>query len=138
MRTSAAMAPSLLANTGFRSSSAISGKSLTSWLTRTMVSPIASRLTASPPRTPLSISAAWMPSSMDMASSLVAGARRKVMSFNTSTSTPPRPKATSLPKLLSVMAPTITSWPPLIICCTCTPRIRASAWYFLAFSTICS
>ena len=43
----------------------------------------------------------------------VAGARRKVMSFSTSTSTPPRPKATSLPKLPSVTAPTMTSWPPV-------------------------
>ena len=43
MRTSAAIAPSLLANTGFRSISEISGKSLTSWLTRTMMSHSASR-----------------------------------------------------------------------------------------------
>ena len=35
------------------------------------------------------------------------------MSFSTSTSTPPRPNATSLPKLPSVTAPTMTSWPPL-------------------------
>ena len=107
MRTSAAIAPSSPANTGFRSISAISGKSLTSCDTRTMVSCSASRLTGSPPRTPLSISAAWMPSSIEAASSCVAGARRKVTSLSTSTSTPPMPKATSLPKLSSVIAPTI-------------------------------
>ncbi len=60
--------------------------------------------------------AAWMPSSIDSASSLVAGARRKVMSFSTSTSTPPRPKATSLPNEPSVIEPMITSVPPTSIC----------------------
>ena len=92
-----------------------------------MMSASASRLAGSPPRTPLSISAAWMPSSIDIASSLVAGARRKVTSFSTSTSTPPRPKATSLPNEPSVIEPMITSVPPISICCTCTPSILASA-----------
>ena len=132
------MAPSLLAKIGFRSISEISGKSLTSWLTRTIRLDSASRLIGSLPRTPLSISAAWMPSSMERASSRVAGARRKVMSLSTSTSTPPMPNATSLPKLLSVTAPTITSWPPLIICCTCTPTTRASALYFFALAMMVS
>ena len=58
MRTSAAIAPLAVANTGFRSSSEISGKSLTSSLTRTIRLASASRFTGSPPRTPLSISAA--------------------------------------------------------------------------------
>jgi hypothetical protein len=57
-----------------------------------------------------------MPSSIESASSRVTGARRKVMSFKTSTSTPPRPNATSLPKLPSVTAPMMTSWPPASIC----------------------
>ncbi len=138
MRTSAAIAPSLVANTGFRSISEISGKSLTSSLTPTMRLASASRLTASPPRTPFSISAAWMPSSIERASALVAGARRKVMSFSTSTSTPPRPNATSLPKLPSVTAPTITSWPPFSICCTWMPSILASALYFFALARMVS
>ena len=138
MRTSAAIAPSLLANTGFRSISEISGKSLTSWLTRTIRLDSASRFTGSLPRTPLSISAAWMPSSMEIASSRVAGARRNVMSLSTSTSTPPRPNATSLPKLPSVTAPTITSWPPLIICWICTPTMLALALYFFALAMIWS
>ncbi len=94
----------------------------------------ASRLTGSEPRTPFSISAAWMPSSIDSASSLVAGARRNVMSFITSTSTPPSPNATSLPNEGSVTAPTITSWPPDSICCTCTPRSVALASYFFALA----
>ncbi len=59
----------------------------------------ASRLTGSAPRTPLRISPALMLSSIESASSWLVGARRKVMSFSTSTSTPPMPKATSLPKL---------------------------------------
>ncbi|MNL39597.1 hypothetical protein D3C87_1618830 [compost metagenome] len=136
IRTSAAMAPSLLANTGFRSSSEISGKSVTSCDTRSIMPASASRLAGSAPRTPLSTSAAAMPSSIDSASSLVAGAMRKVMSLSTSTSTPPRPKATSLPNDGSVTAPMMTSWPPVIICCTCTPMISALALYFLAFSTM--
>ena len=69
------------------------------------------------------ISAAAMPSSIDSASSRVAGARRNVMSLKTSTSTPPRPNATSLPKRRSVTAPTITSWPPASFCCTWMPTI---------------
>ncbi len=116
MRTSAAMASFGVAKTGLRSSSTISGKSLTSCETLTITSASASRLTASPPRTPFSISAAWMPSSIDRASSRVAGASRKVMSFKTSTSTPPRPKATSLPNEPSVIDPTMTSVPPFSIC----------------------
>ena len=79
-----------------------------------------------------------MPSSIDSASSLVAGARRNVMSFSTSTSTPPMPNATSLPNDGSVTAPMITSCPPPIICCTCTPRMVALASYFLALATIVS
>src|SRR3978361_469692 len=54
--TESRVAPCLLANTGFRSISEISGKSLTSWLTRTIRLDSASRLTGSLPRTPLSIS----------------------------------------------------------------------------------
>ena len=99
-----------------------------------MMSAIASRLAGSLPRTPLSISWAWMPSSIDSASSLVAGARRKVMSFSTSTSTPPRPNATSLPNDPSVTAPMMTSWPPSSICWTWMPSILASALYFLALA----
>ena len=86
----------------------------------------ASRSTGGAPRTPRRISAAAMPSSIDSASSRVAGARRKVMSFSTSTSTPPRPKATSLPKAGSVTAPMMTSCPPVSICWTCTPSMLAS------------
>ena len=128
------MAVFLLAKTGLRSSSEISGKSLTKSLTLTIKFASASRLTGSEPRTPFSISAALMPSSMESASALVAGASRKVMSLRTSTRTPPRPKATSFPKLGSVTAPMMTSCPPWIICWTCTPKIMASALYFLAFS----
>ena len=64
------------------------------------------------PRTPRSISAAPIPSSIDSASSAVSGASRKVTSLSTSTSTPPRPKATTLPNVGSVTAPTMTSCPP--------------------------
>ena len=138
MRTSAAVASDLVANTGLRSSSTISGKSLTSCETLTITSASASRFTGSPPRTPCSISAAWMPSSIEKASSRVAGARRKVMSFSTSTSTPPRPNATSLPNEPSVIEPTITSVPPLSICWTWTPSILASALYFLALARMVS
>ena len=63
--------------------------------------------------------------SIDSASSRVAGASRNVMSFNTSTRMPPRPKATSLPKAGSVTAPMSTSWPPESICWTCTPSMVA-------------
>src|SRR5216683_1295550 len=94
----------------------------------------ARRLAGSLPRTPLSISWAWMPSSIDSASCLVAGASRKVMSLRTSTSTPPRPKATSLPNDPSVTAPTMTSCPPSSICWTWMPSILASDLYFLAFA----
>src|SRR6266540_3865817 len=73
------------------------------------------------------IAAAAMPSSIASAPSRVAGASRNVMSFSTSTSTPPRPNATSLPNDGSVTAPTITSWPPPSICWTCTPRMVAFA-----------
>ncbi len=61
------------------------------------------------------------------------------MSLSTSTSTPPRPNATSLPKLWSLTAPTITSCAPVgSICCTCTPLTTAPALYFFAFATIVS
>ncbi|MGY4290566.1 hypothetical protein ACVWXO_009832 [Bradyrhizobium sp. LM2.7] len=103
-----------------------------------MMSASAMRLTGSLPRTPLRISCAWMPSSIESASSLVAGARRKVTSFRTSTSTPPSPKATSLPNEPSVIEPTITSVPPASICCTWMPSILASALYFLALERMVS
>ena len=138
MRTSAAIAAFAVANTGFRSSSLISGKSATSCDTRSIIGASASRLTASEPRTPFSISAAAMPSSIDSASSCVAGASRNVTSFSTSTRTPPRPNATSLPNDGSVTAPMITSWPPVSICCTCTPLIVAFASYLRALATIVS
>ena len=127
MRTSAAVAVLAVANTGFKSSSAISGKSAINWETFSINAASVSRFTAGAPRTPFSISAAAMPSSIESASSREAGAKRKVMSFNTSTSTPPKPKATSLPNEGSVTAPTMTSCPPLSICCTCTPRSFALA-----------
>ena len=114
MRTSAAMAPSLrgehrvqvhLGDLGEVGDQL--GDALDQSRERLAVRP------ARAPRTPFSISAAWMPSSIDSASSSVAGARRNVMSFSTSTSTPPRPNATSLPNEGSVTAPTMTSWPPV-------------------------
>lgn len=123
---SAAMAPWGVAITGFRSTSAISGKSVTSWETRRICSATAHRSTARAPRTPRRISAARIESSIDAASSAVTGASRKVTSFSTSTNTPPSPKATTFPKAGSVTAPTMTSWPGGSICCTCTPSIRAS------------
>src|SRR5688572_4085215 len=138
MRTSAAVTPFAVANTGFRSISTISGKSETSFETPTIRSASAPRCTGSEPRTPFSISAAAMPSSIDSASSRVAGASRNVMSFITSTSTPPRPNATSLPNDGSVTAPTITSCPPFSICWTCTPSRSAFASYFFALAMIVS
>ncbi len=139
MRTSTAVAPFGVANTGFRSTSLISGKSVTSCETRSMIVASASRSTGCPPRTPLSISAAWMPSSIESASLREVGASRNVTSLSTSTSTPPSPNATSLPKLPSLTAPTITSCAPVgSICCTCTPVIVGSALYFFAFATIVS
>ena len=93
-----------------------------------------SRLAGSAPRTPRRISAAAIPSIIDSAVSVVAGASRNVTSLSTSTSTPPSPNATTLPKVSSVTVPTITSWPELSSCCTWTPTIRASAWYALALS----
>ena len=60
------------------------------------------------------------------------------MSFITSTSTPPRPNATSLPNEGSVTAPTITSCPPFSICCTWTPSRSAFASYFFALAMIVS
>ena len=136
MRTSAAIAPLLLANTGFRSISAISGKSAISCETFWINAASASRLTGSAPRTPLRISAAAMPSSIDSASSFDAGARRNVMSFSTSTRMPPRPNATSLPNEGSVTAPTITSCPPCSICWIWTPSKWAFGSYFLALAMI--
>lgn len=118
---SAATAPSGEAMTGLRSTSAISGKSVTSWDTRRICSASAHRSTGGAPRTPRRISAAPIESSIDFASSAVTGARRNVMSFNTSTSTPPRPKATTFPNVGSVTAPMMTSWPGGTSCCTCTP-----------------
>ncbi len=70
MRTSAAIAPLFVANTGFKSSSAISGKSATSRETFTIIAASAARSTGSAPRTPFSISAAAIPSSIDSASSV--------------------------------------------------------------------
>ncbi len=136
MRTSAAIAPAFAANTGFRSISTISGKSDTSCDTPRIMPASAVRLTGSDPRTPFRTSAAAMPSSIDSASSFDAGASRNVTSFITSTSTPPSPKATSLPNDGSVTAPMITSCPPPTICCTCTPRICALRSYFLALAMI--
>ena len=49
---------------------------------------------------------------------------------------PPRPNATSLPNDGSVTAPMMTSWPPMIICCTCTPCRLALASYFFALAMI--
>ncbi len=66
---------------------------------------------------------------------MLAGARRNVTSFVTSTSTPPNPNATTLPKLGSVTAPTMTSR-PAAICCTWMPSIRALRLYFLALAVI--
>ena len=82
-----------------------------------------------------------MPSTIDLASSGVVGASRKVTSLVTSTSTPPRPKATIFPNAGSVTAPTMTSWtsgPFTSICWTCTPVMSASAWYAFALATIVS
>jgi hypothetical protein len=103
-----------------------------------MIFASALRSTPLAPRTPLRIGAALTSSSIDSASGFDAGARRNVTSCSTSTSTPPRPKATSLPKLGSVTAPTITSWPPPTICCTCTPCSTALRLYFFALATIVS
>ena len=98
MRTSAAIAPLLVANTGFRSISEISGKSEISCDTFSINVASASRLTGSEPRTPFSISAACdAVEHRQRIVACVAGASRNVMSFITSTSTPPRPNATSLP-----------------------------------------
>ena len=137
IRASTAVAPSLVAKIGFRSISWISGKSAIMFETATTTLASASRSTGSAPRTPRSTSAAWMPSSIESASSVLAGARRKVTSFSTSTRTPPSPKATSLPKLGSVTAPTITScaW-PVSICWTWTPSTLALGAWPLAASTI--
>ena len=77
-----------------------------------------------------------MLSSIDSASVADAGASRNVMSFITSTSTPPKPNATSLPNEGSVTAPMITSSPPPAICCTCTPRRSALRSYFFALAMI--
>ena len=79
-RTSTAVAPPGVANTGFRSTSASCGKSETRSETRWMRPASASRSTGSAPRTPRSTSAAAIPSSMDSASSLLVGASRKVTS----------------------------------------------------------
>ena len=77
-----------------------------------------------------------MLSSIDSASSFVAGASLNVASFSTSTRMPPKPKATSLPKDGSVTAPMITSCPPCNICCTCTPASVALSLYFFALAMI--
>ncbi len=112
---------------------------MTSCETASIIAARASRSTGSAPRTPLSISAAWMPSSIESASSRVAGASRNVTSLSTSTSTPPRPNATSLPKLWSVTAPTMTSCAPVgSICCTWMPEICAAGSYRFALATIVS
>ncbi len=136
MRTSAAIAPAFDANTGFRSISAISGKSATSCETFLIIVASAARFTGAAPRTPFRISAAAMPSSIDSASAFDAGARRNVMSFSTSTRMPPSPNATSLPNAGSVTAPTITSWPPATICWTWTPSSSALRLYFFALAMI--
>lgn len=124
---SAATALVGVAITGLRSTSAISGKSATSWDTRRICSATAHRSTAGAPRTPRRISAARIESSMDSASSASSGASRNVTSLRTSTSTPPRPKATTFPKVGSVTAPTMTSCPLGSSSWICTPSIRASA-----------
>ncbi len=125
-RMSAATAPSGVAITGLRSTSAISGKSATSWDTRRICSATAHRSTAACPRTPRRISAARIESSIDSASSGVTGASRNVTSLRTSTSTPPSPNATTFPNVGSVTAPTITSCPCGSNSCTWTPSMRAS------------
>ena len=67
----------------------------------------------------------------------VAGARRNVMSFSTSTRTPPRPNATSLPNAGSVTAPMITSWPPCEhLLHLHAERCFALALYFFALAMI--
>lgn len=135
-RMSAATAPSGVAITGLRSTSAISGKSATSWDTRRICSAIAHRSTPARPRTPRRISAALIESSMDSASSALTGASRNVTSLRTSTSTPPSPNATTFPNVGSVTAPTMTSCPCGSNSWTCTPSMRADAAYARAFSMI--
>lgn len=130
-RMSAATAPSGVAITGLRSTSAISGKSATSWDTRRICSAIAHRSTPARPRTPRRISAALIESSMDSASSALTGASRNVTSLRTSTSTPPSPNATTFPNVGSVTAPTMTSCPcgatpgPVRLQCARTRRTHA-------------
>jgi len=124
---SAATAPSGVAITGLRSTSAISGKSATSWDTRRICSATAHRSTPACPRTPRRISAERIESSMDSASSASTGASRKVTSLSTSTSTPPSPNATTFPNVGSVTAPTMTSCPFGSSSWICTPAIRAPA-----------
>jgi hypothetical protein len=126
MRTSAATAPFASAKTGLRSTSTISGMSVTSLPTRSIKLASACLFAGSAPRAPRSTSAALMSSSILSASSPETGASRKVTSFNTSTRTPPRPNAITLPKVGSVTAPTMTSWPPPTSCCTWMPSIFAS------------
>ena len=103
-----------------------------------MIDASAPRSTPAPPRTPLRISAALMPSTISAALSGEVGARRNVTSRSTSTSTPPMPNVTTGPNDGSVMAPTSTSVPSDSICCTWTPVMSASDLYALAFSMMVS
>ena len=136
MRTSTAVAPALSASTGLRSISLISGKSCTNCETFSMTVPRVSRFTPAAPRTPRNTAAPAMSSSMPIASWCEVGARRKAASCITSTMTPPMPKATSLPKLGSVTAPTMTSCAAPSMRCTCTPSIAAPGWWATAFAII--
>ena len=137
-RTSTAVAPAGVANTGFKSSSAIAGWSSTSCPTLQIRSTKASLSTPGWPRTPSRMAVPAISSNMAAACSRVVGASRKVTSRSTSTSTPPKPNATSLPKVGSVTAPTITSCAAASCFCTSTPSTRASGWRPLAAAMMSS
>ncbi len=95
------------------------------WDTATISSASALVSTAGRPRLPRSQGAKPTRSSISSASAAGMGARAKVTSRESSTSVPPRPNATRLPKVGSRVAPTMTSSPGPAMAWTRTPSSLA-------------
>lgn len=113
------------ARNGFRSNSRISGQSESMRFIRSRISTSCSRSTPGLPRAPSSSACARMPSTISRASASESGCSRNTTSLNTSTCTPPRPKASMRPTCGSLAAPKNSSTPAVRIGCT---RTSAAGW----------
>ena len=95
-----------------------------------MTSASASRSAGRLPRAPRSSALPRSSASIRFTSPGSTGSTRRLVSWSTSTQTPPRPTARTGPKVGSTVTPAISSTPPERIGLTRTPSIRApgTAW----------